>query len=604
MYSDSSHHQQHPEGPIFIQNSFVEEEDSVMDEEEEEVQVPIRMTNGDLSHHLASLGGGGSQLQQQSHLGANLMPEASSSIYQPKCSFVSRAAAAAANASAVFEVNPALDLPGIQEPGGPLVHQEEEDLDSDVKTLIDRYVNAKMQEASQQQSQLSRAVNATPAAPQCSCNCSRNRCLFRQYLSRTSRLNSSSTSSNDQLSQGLHYQHHLSASTSSLVDCNNRRSVSPNLSVSSLTLHPPHVLPAAQQSSSAQASSSAGSSRTASLLARGMVDSHNLATLYSGGAGRRFTMGAPEGAARHYHHHRHRRHHQQQKAAPAPAPPQHSLPDLPANSSAELKETHREFIASAGGLRRVTALYNKLLDLLPCVPDFLMPTTRDGNSLLMILCCQPSNRDNTQLFLHILVVILALHSATDLDDDDEGPAAKAAAAAATASSQLSAADMPAALATTTTHKTDLLFQRNYQEASALELAALSNKSIVVKYLALLYAPHNHDVNETSQAGHSVLHLLARKGDDAADALETLLTLRSDGKRLLRLDVVNGGAKTPLDVANFCQERYQELSFRQVLALFHRTIEDQVLELMSSEDEEDDDIIGNQQGAIGNQMNNF
>ena len=79
-------------------------------------------------------------------------------------------------------------------------------------------------------------------------------------------------------------------------------------------------------------------------------------------------------------------------------------------------------------------------------------------------------------------------------------------------------------------------------------------------------------------------MLARKGDDAADALEALLTLKSEGKRLLRLDVVNGGAKTPLDVAQCCQERYQDVSYRQVLSLFYQTIQHQVLELMSSEEE--------------------
>ena len=100
---------------------------------------------------------------------------------------------------------------------------------------------------------------------------------------------------------------------------------------------------------------------------------------------------------------------------------------------------------------------------------------------------------------------------------------------------------------------------------------------VVRYLALLYSPLGRDVNETNSNGHSVLHLLARKGDGAADALEALLRLR----HLVRLDVVNSGAKTPLDVANYCDQSYPGTSYAQVLSLFHQTIRDQVMELMAS-----------------------
>ena len=65
---------------------------------------------------------------------------------------------------------------------------------------------------------------------------------------------------------------------------------------------------------------------------------------------------------------------------------------------------------------------------------------------------------------------------------------------------------------------ELLFQRNLHENSALELAALSNKAEVVRYLGLLYGTlgmGSRDVNDTNSAGHSVLHLLARKGDHSA-----------------------------------------------------------------------------------------
>ena len=186
------------------------------------------------------------------------------------------------------------------------------------------------------------------------------------------------------------------------------------------------------------------------------------------------------------------------------------------------------------------------MELLKCAPDFLAPADPEEQrriTLLMILCCQPAEApDNTRQLLHIFTVTLAVCC----------------------------------------HLPEMLFRRNYQEASALELAALSNKSDVVRYLGLLYAPFGRDVNEVNSDGHSVLHLLARKGDAAADALETLLAIRSaSGERLARLDVVNGGAKTPLDVANFCKQTYEQTSYRRVLSLFHETIRDQVFELMSS-----------------------
>ena len=406
-------------------------------------------------------------------------------VYQPKCSFVSRVAN--------FD-HPAL---GLEEQC-----DVDEELDQDVKSLIEQYVNLKIQ--SQQSSYPGRTATVTSGSPSstCSCTCNRSRCLFRQYLSQSSSQFQSHSSRND-------LNNSLSASTSSIInDCNNR-SVSPNLSVSSLNLTSTTTTPAS------------ASSTAAALLC----------------GGRRYTY---SGAARHL-----------------PKQQIHNLPDLPPNSPPELLEAHSEFLSSAGGRRRVCALYRKLLSLLPCVPDFLAPTSSDGNTLLMILCCQLDARN--QLMLHIITVIIALYS-------NAGQAGQGSAG---------------------NDKTDLLFKRNYQEASALEIAALSNKSIVVKYLALLYAPLNRDVNETTLAGHSVLHLLARKGDESADALETLLNLKDNGKRLIRLDVVNRGHKTPLDVANMCQDSFPDVSFTQVLALFHSTIQEQVEELMCSDSTRND-----------------
>jgi len=261
-----------------------------------------------------------------------------------------------------------------------------------------------------------------------------------------------------------------------------------------------------------------------------------------------------------------------QQTQPQPDPTSHmisnrvggdslSLPELPAGSSPELREAHQEFIASAGGRQRVEHLYTRLMELVEsgCAPDLLAPSAPDDDrdiTLLMILCSQqddshpgsrfgmggarrdlPQTEAHTRALLHILAVILV---------------------------------------TLSTKTTPILFTRNHQEASALDLTALSNKAEVVRYLALLYQPLGRDVNETNSAGHSVLHLLARKGDAAADALEALL-----GIRQVRLDVVNSGAKTPLDVANYCTQSYPDVSYTQVLSLFHQTISEQLLELMAA-----------------------
>jgi hypothetical protein len=130
----------------------------------------------------------------------------------------------------------------------------------------------------------------------------------------------------------------------------------------------------------------------------------------------------------------------------------------------------------------------------------------------------------------------------------------------------------------------LLFTRNSQEASSLELASLTNKSIIACWLALLYPSFGHDVNETNHLGHSVLHLLARKGDEAADTLQELLKLRCNTNpsksmpfgRMFRLDVVNSGAKTPLDVAVTCElngrkDENGDTQYHRVISYFHETI---------------------------------
>ena len=122
----------------------------------------------------------------------------------------------------------------------------------------------------------------------------------------------------------------------------------------------------------------------------------------------------------------------------------------------------------------------------------------------------------------------------------------------------------------------------------MDLAALTNKAVVVKYLGLLYHPFDHDLNQPNAQGHTILHFMTRKGDDSADSLETLLTLKANGKSLLRIDVLNRGDKTPLDVAFACNDMFQknEASYRKVIQLFLDTIHEQANELFEQTDEEE------------------
>jgi hypothetical protein len=67
--------------------------------------------------------------------------------------------------------------------------------------------------------------------------------------------------------------------------------------------------------------------------------------------------------------------------------------------------------------------------------------------------------------------------------------------------------------------------------------------VVTKYLAMLHTIYGRDVNAPNLRGHTLLHLLARKGDDCADTIEALLAMHvvsEDGRtsqRLLRMDVL-------------------------------------------------------------------
>ena len=137
---------------------------------------------------------------------------------------------------------------------------------------------------------------------------------------------------------------------------------------------------------------------------------------------------------------------------------------------------------------------------------------------------------------------------------------------------------------------EALFVRNSQDAGALELAALTNKVVVSKYLLMLHTIYGRDVNAPNQRGHTLLHLLARKGDDCADTVEALLGIKivsCDGltsQRLLRMDVLNEGKKTPLDVATACVELFScgkdRALYTRVISIFHSAIEEEARQLVS------------------------
>ena len=261
--------------------------------------------------------------------------------------------------------------------------------------------------------------------------------------------------------------------------------------------------------------------------------------------------------------------------------PCYPMPDMPKECSIELRKAHEDIIRRAGGIDRVQRIYDELILLSPCfggLRPLLEYSPKDGNTLLMWLCCQPHKPQpttvrkirgvtldiNRHLYSKIVAVAMAMiweaYGSNDTKDVKD---------------------------------TCLLFERNSQEASSLELAALTNKSVLACWLALLHPCFGRDVNETNQLGHTVLHFLARKGDEASDTLQELLRLRNPssisssssffGARLFRLDVVNGGAKTPLDVAVACElsnrkDGSSDTQYKKVISYFHDSIVEEADEL--------------------------
>ena len=101
------------------------------------------------------------------------------------------------------------------------------------------------------------------------------------------------------------------------------------------------------------------------------------------------------------------------------------------------------------------------------------------------------------------------------------------------------------------------------------------------FLARLLESQGYDPNAPNDQGHTVLHLLARKGDECASTLEALLSMIQENKnrdRLFRIDVVNHGHKTPLDVAMVCSEMYStgkdRAIYTETIKLFQDVIIDE------------------------------
>ena len=105
------------------------------------------------------------------------------------------------------------------------------------------------------------------------------------------------------------------------------------------------------------------------------------------------------------------------------------------------------------------------------------------------------------------------------------------------------------------------------------------------FLARILESHGFDPNAPNNQGHTVLHLLARKGDECATTLEALLSMikenSTNSERLFRIDVVNHGHKTPLDVAVVCSEMYSTGKDRAIYTETIKLFQDVIIEEANS-----------------------
>ena len=105
-------------------------------------------------------------------------------------------------------------------------------------------------------------------------------------------------------------------------------------------------------------------------------------------------------------------------------------------------------------------------------------------------------------------------------------------------------------------------QKNGVGISALEKAAMNNKPVVADFLAEVFCTLGEDVLCQGQLGNTLIHALARKGDNVASVLESLLDLRynedgtsgrsvstsEDGRVYNTDNLINSKSETPLHMA--------------------------------------------------------
>ena len=78
------------------------------------------------------------------------------------------------------------------------------------------------------------------------------------------------------------------------------------------------------------------------------------------------------------------------------------------------------------------------------------------------------------------------------------------------------------------------FYTFFQNVSALDLTALNDKATIAVFLARILESQGFDPNAPNDQGHTVLHLLAQKGDKCAATLEALLSMVQENKNSKRL----------------------------------------------------------------------
>ena len=222
-----------------------------------------------------------------------------------------------------------------------------------------------------------------------------------------------------------------------------------------------------------------------------------------------------------------------------------------------LREARDALVRLAGGERECEAIHRRCLDLSRRKPELLTATaTPQGDTVLMQLCSRDPQGSSS-------------------NSDSLQPQ----------SERLLHGQILAFVRLYLSSKPDLIFARNRQGSNALVLAGLANKAAAAAYLALLASALGRRADEADDNGHTTLHVMARKGDACRDALNTLLTLKSgDRCHVTRIDVVNRGGKTPLDVAAACTRLFGRGGYERTLELFHERIQREAEELTRDSEE--------------------